>query len=277
MGFEVETYRDKALAATRIMVEWLLGFTFKAHRAMKRRLRILLLLCILVASVLLIRHVYSLPWTGFGPSVDSKGNPVPAKTLWDWLDLLIVPMFLAFGVWFLDGSRKASEARVEADRQRQKTLEDYFQCMTALLLEGKLTEDDACWPARDIARTRTLAALRALDGGRKAQLLQFLYESGLVGANPIVQLNGANLNAAELDEAVLRKAELRGVYFQRASFRNATLADADLRGSDFSGADFTGANLEGANLIQARLKNVTLIRAQLDRAIVDRPTGPAQR
>ena len=126
-------------------------------------------------------------------------------------------------------------------------------------------------------RTRTLAALRSLDKGRKAQLLQFLYESGLVDTNPIVQLNGADLTGAELDEAVLRDAELRGVNFRAASFRNATLDGADLRGSDFSKADFTGATMQGTDLTQAILRDSIATDNALKSARTDQAVLPSKR
>lgn len=219
-------------------------------------------------AIWLIRKGYAIPWTGFGPTVSASGVPVPAKTLWDWLDLLLVPLLLAFAAWWLDGSRKASELRVEADRQQQKTLDDYLESITQMLIEQRLSGDGSDI-ARSVARTRTLAALRSLDGGRKAQVLQFLYEAGLVGVDPSVQLNGADFAGADLDEAVLRHAELRGVHFDRASFKNATLAHADLRGSDLSGADLTGANLERADLTQANLTGAKVTRAALAAAITN--------
>ena len=243
---------------------------------MKHILRLLGILSCIGAVAFFIYRGYSVPWAGFGPSVNSKGEEIPAKTLWDWLDLLVVPLFLAFGAWLLDSSRKNSEASVEADRQHQKTLEDYLECMTAMLLEQKL-EGAHAEAGRAVARTRTLAALRSLDKGRKAQLLQFLYESGLVDTNPIVQLNGADLTGAELDEAVLRDAELRGVNFRAASFRNATLDGADLRGSDFSKADFTGATMQGTDLTQAILRDSIATDNALKSARTDQAVLPSKR
>jgi hypothetical protein len=233
----------------------------------KRLLPTLIALAALGILLILIQLGYAEAWTGFGPYLDADGKAHGGKTLWDWQELLIVPVVLALGAWFLDGSRKASDARIEADRQRQATLDAYFQSMTAMLLEGKLIGAAALPVARSVARTLTLVTLRALDGGRKAHLLQFLQESGLVGPTPVVQLNGADFNGAELDESTLVEAELRGVYFQRACFRGATLIRADLRGSDFTGADFTGADMEGANLTHANLTGATITKEQRDSAI----------
>lgn len=234
---------------------------------MTKRLTICLITFLCVCAIAyLIYKGYSKDWTGFGITLDSQGKIVPAKKLWDWLDLLIVPLFLALAVWFLDWSRKASERRVETDRQHQKTLDDYLTCMTELILKYQLVEENQSKTARDIARTRTMAALRSLDAERKSQLLQFLYESGLIGPDPIVQLNGADLSRAELDQAVLRKAELRGVHFKDASLKDSTMDGADLRGSDFSGADFTGASIKDANLTQANLTNAKVTKEQLNSA-----------
>jgi hypothetical protein len=210
---------------------------------------------------------YGLPWTGFQGYVDSTGARIPPKKLWDWLELLVVPAFLAIAVWWLDGSRKRSEQAVETDRQRERVLEEYLGHITGLLLSGQLIAADAA--ARSVARTRTLTALRRLDGGRKAQLLQFLYESGLVGKSPIINLNGADLSNAALDEATLRDSELRGLYFQSASLRRAQLDGADLRGSDFTAADFTRATFGTANLTQAILGRAILEGCDLSETVME--------
>jgi hypothetical protein len=63
-----------------------------------------------IGLVLLARVGYAYEWTGFGPStrlVDSKSALVPGKTLWDWLDLLIIPFVLAIGgIWFSRAERR---------------------------------------------------------------------------------------------------------------------------------------------------------------------------
>src|SRR2546428_396578 len=83
--------------------------------------------------------------------LDSEGRLQPAKTLWDWLDLLIVPVFLAGGAWFLDNSRKVSEARVEADRQRQATLDHYLEAIADMLLKSSFTGPAAVKDAKEVA------------------------------------------------------------------------------------------------------------------------------
>jgi hypothetical protein len=212
--------------------------------------KILITLLVLSGLGVLIAKGYGESWTGLGSYTDAKGDAVPAKKLWDWLDLLVVPFFLALAAWLLDGSRKRSDQLVETDRQHQEALEEYFSLMTDMLLKKEL-EGAGATTARSIARTRTLATLRQLDGGRKAQVVQFLYEADLLNKDPILQLNGADLRHADLDEGTLRHAEVRGVYLVRASLRYGHLEGADLRGSDFTDADLTGADLRDADLTQA--------------------------
>lgn len=219
----------------------------------------------LFATVLtaLVLEGYGHSWTGFSEYVPENKDAVRAKTLWDWLDLLIVPAVLAVGAFFLEGSRKRSEQAVESDRQRQQTLDAYFGYVSELLLAGHFSNSSTSQAARELVRTRTLAALRLLDGRRKAQVLQFLYEARLIYSSPVISLNGADFRAALLDEATLSGAELRGAYFNGASIRYAKLVGTDLRGSDFSDADFTSSNMTDVRLVQARLNGADLRSATL--------------
>jgi hypothetical protein len=216
----------------------------------------------------LVYFGYHQPWTGFPATMNPAGEAVPAKNLWDWLDLLIVPLVLALAAFSLNLSTKRSDQRVERDRQRQQVFDKYLEAITAILLT-KPPAQELQANARDIARTRTLTALRLLDGGRKAQLLQFLREAGLIDHEPVVLLNGADFDRALLAEANLSRCEMRGVYFRHASIRDANLVEADLRGSDFSNADLRNANLNNANLVQAIMRNADLRGATLSGARTD--------
>jgi len=220
------------------------------------------LLAMAIVTALAIKG-YGYAWTGFSGYMPTNKDAVREKTLWDWLDLLIIPAVLAVVAFLLDGSRKRSEQAVESDRQRQQTLDCYFDYISELLLSGHLLNTTNSNYARELVRTRTLTALRLLDGKRKAQVLQFLFEARLIDPNPVVNLNGADFRFALLDEATLSGAELRGVYFNGASIRFATLADADLRGSDFSDASFSSSDLTGARFSQAKLNGADLRGATL--------------
>ena len=230
---------------------------------MKILVNTLVLVLLLAALVALAFEGYKHPWTGFAGYQILNGEYVSAKTLWDWLDLLIVPLVLAIGAFLLDGSRKRSEQEVESDRQKQEILDEFFDYISELLLDKDLSGANGQKLVREVARTRALTALRLLDGKRKAQVLQFLYEAKLIHANPVIQLNGADFRGALLDEATLSGAELRGVYFSGASIRRANLVGTDLRASDFSDVNFDKSDLTDARFVQATLDGVDLRSAIL--------------
>ena len=65
---------------------------------------------IVIALVVLILIGYAFPWTGFGQS-KVNGEIQPYKTLWDWLDLLIVPVVLAIGGYLFNSSQNQATRR----------------------------------------------------------------------------------------------------------------------------------------------------------------------
>src|SRR5260370_2697678 len=83
--------------------------------------------------------------------------------------------------------------------------------MSELLLHGKLRESQPGDEVRTIARVRTLTILPRLDKGRKNSVLQFLYESELIGKNKcLVRLYGANFSKIGVLVSVLNDADLSG-------------------------------------------------------------------
>src|SRR6266849_6202285 len=73
---------------------------------------ILVVAVISVLAITLIILGYRFDWTGF------NGNNKSGKTLWDWMQLLLIPVVLAVaGFWFNHRERKAAELRAENDRK----------------------------------------------------------------------------------------------------------------------------------------------------------------
>jgi uncharacterized protein YjbI with pentapeptide repeats len=174
------------------------------------------------------------------------------KTLWDWLQLLIVPLVLAIGGFWFSQMQKTTEQRSTTDNQREAALQAYINEMSELLLHEKLRESAGDDEVRTIARVRTLTVLRGLDATRKASVIQFLHASGLIDKDTCI---------ISLYEADLRRATL-----SYATLHRATLSEADLTGADLSYADLTGADLSYATLRHATLRHATLIGALLRNA-----------
>ena len=190
----------------------------------------------------------------------------PAKTLWDWLQLLIVPAIL-IGVTFAwsaqqtSSNNKRDDKRIAADRRaadqarQDATLQAYLDQMSGLMLNKNLLKSKPDDPVRAVARTVTLASLRRLNGERRAEVVRFLSEAQLLvdaerdlHENPLVTVSDADLRAAQLADAELASADL---------------ASTDLKGADLEHANLDGANLRLANLRDANLGDATLTRAYL--------------
>ncbi len=198
----------------------------------------------------------------------------PGRTLWDLLQLLIVPIMLAIGGFWLNQIQKSreektakqraeDEQKIATDNQREAALQAYIDKLSELLLKGHLSELKPEYEeVRKIARVRTLTVLHRLDGARKGSVLQFLHEAGLLDKDkPIVDLDGANLNETNLSEVNLSKANLRGVDLKGANLWRANLWRVDLSKANLNEADFRGAYLGEANL-----SITTLIGADLGHA-----------
>lgn len=255
-----------------------MGSTFKTR--LPGYLRIAgIVLFIGYAFIWLAMRGYSVQWTGFGKPLDST----QAKTLWDWMNLLLVPVSLAGGVLLLNRSRHdherqrtdeqaAIEKEIALDRQQEAAFQAYVDRMSDLLLKDKLSKFSP-EEVRDVARVRTLTVLRGLDAKRKGLVLLFLKDSELIDREAVIDLSGADLSGASitfsnlsrvnLSEANLSRADLRGTNLSKSYLGAAFLREADFRGANLSGTDLFEANLNGANLNQTKMSKANLNGADL--------------
>lgn len=211
-----------------------------------------------------------------------KNTGFEGKSLWDWMELLIIPSVLAGGAYYLNRSERNTEREISTDRQQEAALQSYLDRMADLLLKDKLRttkNKEVC----NVARIRTLTVLRGLDAKRKGLVLSFLYEAGIINIkNRVINLQGANLTNVYLFRAYLRGADLGFTDLTHANLSHADLNHADLThadlsnanlnanltGADLSVANLSDANLSGAHLAHADLSGAKLIRADLHSAFL---------
>src|SRR3954447_3816726 len=204
-------------------------------------------------------------WTGLSEKRWSKdpGEELrPAKTAWDWLQLIAVPLALAvlallFNTWL--SGREAGRDEVPAKRDREiagqarldQILTDYIRDMSKLVLERHLLRSRYGSDVQAVARMLTLATVRRLDGGRKGEVLAYLMEARLLGvggtagsgapgqgrARVKVDMEGGDLRGADLSSHSV-SGWLEGVDLRDARFNSAFLDGAQLNGSGLRGASF---------------------------------------
>jgi hypothetical protein len=222
------------------------------------------------------------------------------KTVWDFLQLLIVPLMLvAIGFWFtaqqdarqqeIEKKRAEAEQELADQRAQDEALQAYLSQMSSLLLDKGLRESEEDSEVRTLARARTLTVLGRLEPSRKTAVMEFLVEASLVTSGisdisekamsgsieldevlkkaPVISLSGADLSGADLSNlgggTCQLLANFRGVYY----FCGGGLkGGSNLNGADLSTADLSNANLRGAFLRDANLEDTNLIAAGLSGA-----------
>jgi uncharacterized protein YjbI with pentapeptide repeats len=168
------------------------------------------------------------------------------------------------GVLYLSRRNLQQQRDIEGLRAQENALLAYLDQMVRLLndKDRPLRRSERGEEVSNLAKWQTLRVLPRLDGERKARVLQFLYETGLIIKDrSVVDLLGADLRAANLGGANLRGSDLRGADLSRAN-----LGGADLRGADLRGANLGGANLHWADLISADLSGAYVGRTDLSLA-----------
>jgi uncharacterized protein YjbI with pentapeptide repeats len=213
------------------------------------------------------------PWTGFGGVTTSAGTGAnPSRTLWDWLDLLLVPVVLASGFILVSRSLRANhlrtgdapESTLDKDSQEQTALENYLDRMEELLLDRSLLSAHEGDQETVFARARTLSVLPNLNGHRKAHVVRFLHEAQLIEVHkPVIELNGAEIQYANLSQLDLSKTNLSGANLSESNLRNTSLKESDLSEINLSKADLGGAELRETLLSDADLSHADLCLADL--------------
>jgi uncharacterized protein YjbI with pentapeptide repeats len=269
------------------------------------------LLAVVIVLIILsiLGYIFNWEWTGLGPYISpphSKNSDFQrGKTLWDWLQLLIIPAVLAVAGYVINltisrGEQEATQQRdktereIAKDNQHEATLQAYIDKMSELMLEKKLRQSDLDAEVRKVARVQTLTVLFNLGAGevevnfldrlRQRRVLKFLYEAELISKDQrIIDLSeailsnaylvGDNMSGVDLSGASLHKAGLVDTNLSEARLKNAFLSEAimvaaDLRGASLTGADLSFANLSAADLSDASLDDTDLSDANLNGSIV---------
>ena len=244
------------------------------------------ILAALICAALWLGYVKNYAPIGLGdfwmPKTSPDGKIVTAyefqrgRTLWDWMQLLVVPALLFVAGLLFNKKLKEREAIAALDTQREAALQKYFDVVGDLFTKGAQNAPHSASPNQEpsssepavkppierelkheisqvgsqvtlapsavsLIRARTLTVLAMLDGRRKGALMRFLLEAELVQMCPRDRPPGAVLS---LENADLRDAELRGL-----SLRDVPLSHVDLRGADLRLVNLKDADIRITTLI----------------------------
>jgi uncharacterized protein YjbI with pentapeptide repeats len=209
---------------------------------------------------------------------------VAKKSLWEFLDLLIVPLALAIIAVGFTAQQQARQAKIETkryvraqaveeQRAQNAALQAYLDQMNHLILDRKLLKVEQDDPVHDpgdpvhtLAQARTTTAITQFDGENNQAVTRFLSDSGLLREPAL--LAKTDLQDARLPKAVLEEANLAGTQLNRADLAEAVLIGADFYAKEKVGEDIRHiiANLTRANLRRAALQEANLAECTLDKA-----------
>lgn len=250
---------------------------------------------LLAALAALINWIVTTGGAGFAESPPGSSE-ARQRSLWDWMNLLLIPVVLGLGAFLFNLTLQRQQSRlareenetdrdIGRERNWEETLRHFLDTMQDLVLNRGL-EHRSDKRVRDIARARTLAAIRALSGSRERldQVIVFLRESELLDVVTIdaggamqstespaitfvqADLRGVDLSGVDLSAVNLKGTDLSKANLQHAFFSGANLEDAFLTGSELQSAFFTAASFRGALLIGAKLQSAVLEGADLSGA-----------
>ncbi len=225
----------------------------------------------------------------------------PGKALWDWLQLLIIPLVLAVIALLFNRATTRTEQKIAAeryeqdkqiasrhyhqdqliakqryeqdqqialDKQREDLLQAYLDRMSELLLEKNLRASPS-EEVRNVARVRTITVLTQLDARRIGYVITFLNEAKLMSPtfnDNAVSLGSADFHSINWTQANLSHANLSYANLSLTDLSNANLSRANLYHADISNANLYHVDLSNASLGKANLSEINLAGADLSQA-----------
>lgn len=212
-------------------------------------------------------------------------SSITEKTLWDWLELLIIPLIFSLGGYLVSvAAEQVQEASVE-EQYQQRLFRGYVEQISDLLLDKGLSTAGEFSEVKVVAQSITESTLRDLDAQRRNAVMLFLRSTGL--ATPLpgsasqsgilswsnlsnIDFSDTTMNAIDLHYARLENANLSNTYLgggsnlNNVNFDNTILDKTDFRDASLQEAIFAYTNLETAtNLTEQQLQTAFICNTKM--------------
>ena len=159
-----------------------------------------------------------------------------------------------------------NEQAMACDYEQDAEVQAYVETMSALFLKQEMRDARPDAEAHHRALAHTATVLRSVNVARRATLIRFLSQSGLVLLGIGTDLQTLNFAGADLSHLALGKVKLSEAKLSQAKLMSGDLAGADLRGANLGKTDLRGADLSRAMLSCADLRGADLSGATLKEA-----------
>jgi len=221
---------------------------------------VFLLVVLLLALIYKRGYMQKLPvWTGLGYGkkpikgheyekvvFEEETHPKsyelqPGKTLWDWLQLLIIPIALASVALIFNAQQQSMNQQLAQQSRQEQVVDAYIDRMSNLLTsDHSLHDSEPGDPKRAAAQAITLTALERLDSNHKSIVILFLYRADLLKYHFYKQ--GETTCGKPSDLRVKLADEQPVITLSQGNIEGVTINDLDL-----SCIDLHNTHLEGSN------------------------------
>jgi uncharacterized protein YjbI with pentapeptide repeats len=211
------------------------------------------------------------------------------RTLWDWMQLLVVPALLFVAGYWFNKKLKEREATVALNTERAAALQKYFDAVADLITKGSQSVPSNSSSSDQQPSSAKAGEKSAVGQDRKAGTPEALNSNEVTFA-----LQGLSLNNVYLKDVDLRGADLRSVDLKDAFIDETTLIDkkwqlvwkivnngfvrkrwdeeVNLSNADLAYTCLNGAELGNFNLEGADLRGATFDGAHFEGAKIDKKT-----
>jgi len=198
------------------------------------------------------------------------------KTVWDWMELFLIPIALALAAYWLNSQDKRIDREIANENRQAQILQAYLDYIGELIFQRELidllpqAEQADVSPVVKVAKAKTVLALRQLNRERREAVFRFLKDTGLYGHMFVkVDLENADLQVAQLYDVDLRNTNLAHANLSCAQLRRANMMNTHLPLADLSYANFSNARMQKAYLYKANLEGAFLREANLEEATLE--------
>lgn len=240
------------------------------------RIRTLLLFLVFCAFVFVLFNGYAENWKWVGVSGYQDENEMlqQGKTFWDWMELLLIPIFLLLGAASLNSSERKNEQKLADDQRREQIIQNVRKELTDLILREGLKRRVAQNDLYVVARTIILTAIHSLqdDGRRKGILIGFISEMGLIKNKPIdapedpIEHEAKMLPVLGIGNLDLQHIEFKERYLDTVKLPSSNFSFGNLEGSSFRNVDFQDSTFHKANLKNTSFMFCNLKGTNFDKA-----------
>lgn len=244
--------------------------------------------CILIIGFILLLLYLAIAGLFLGYSEWEEYTGFSGKTFWNWLELLGVPLIIAFVGWRFSMEQKnrelliTSKERINAlDLEKKKhlyssmkfqysVLRESIDTINSMLHDHDQVVDTTTDEFKRIFRAKVIATIIILDNKRNRIFIDFIQSISaavdLSNSNfSYMGLSNCNISKFRFSNSTLRNITIRRTVIDNATFKGSTLQSIDFFEATGHIVDFSDATLIDVDFRDSILKDIDFSNSEFVR------------